>query len=81
MRVFVAGSTGAIGRFLVPHLAENGHEVVTLIHSAEKAKEVEAIGAKVTIADALDKDGLITAISRAIAQSFCGWSFAREADR
>ena len=27
MKVFVAGSTGAVGKFLVPRLIENGHEV------------------------------------------------------
>ncbi len=47
MRVFVAGGTGAIGTFLLPHLVENGHEVVALVRSAGKAKEIEAVGAKV----------------------------------
>lgn len=129
MRVFVAGNTGAVGRFLVPHLVENGHEVVALVRSAQKTKKVEAMGAKVTLADALNKEELTAAIRRAepeviinqltaiagvgnfkkfdeefaltnrlrtevtdsmlaaarlvgtrrfIAQSFCGWPFARE---
>ena len=46
MRVFVAGSTGAIGKFLVPHLVENGYEVVALVRTAQKAKALEAMGAK-----------------------------------
>ncbi|MGH8531747.1 MAG: transposase [Gammaproteobacteria bacterium] len=37
MRVFVAGSTGAVGRSLVPHLLENGHEVVALVRTSQKA--------------------------------------------
>lgn len=129
MRVFVAGSTGAIGKLLVPLLIENGHEVVALVHTNKKVKEVEVIGAKAAVADALDKDELTAAIRRAepeviiheltalagisnfkkfdeefaltnrfrtevadtmlaaarmvgtrrfIAQSFCGWPFARE---
>jgi nucleoside-diphosphate-sugar epimerase len=129
MRVFVAGSTGAVGKFLVPHLIENGHEVVALVRAAQKAKTLEVMGAKVALADALNKEELTAAIRRAepeviihqltalagvgnfkkldeefaltnrfrtevtdtmlaaarlvgtrrfIAQSFCGWPFARE---
>lgn len=130
MRVFIAGSTGAIGKSLVPHLIENGHEVVALVRTPQKGKEVEAFGAKAAVADALNKEELTTAIRRAepevliheltalagiswnfkrfddefaltnrfrtevtdtmlaaarlvgarrfIAQSFCGWPFARE---
>ena len=129
MRIFVAGSTGAIGKLLVPHLVENGHEVVALVRAPQKAKAIEAVGAKVAIADALNKEELTAAITRAgpeviihqltalagvgnfkklddeftltnrfrtevtdtmlaagrlagtrrfIAQSFCGWPFARE---
>ncbi len=129
MRVFVAGSTGAVGKSLVPLLLERGHEVVALSRTSQKAKGLEALGAKVAVADALDRDGLTAAIRRAepeviihqltalagvvnfkkfdeefaltnrlrtevtdtmltaarlvgarrfIAQSFCGWPFARE---
>jgi nucleoside-diphosphate-sugar epimerase len=129
MKVFVAGSTGAIGKMLVPLLVEKGHEVVGLVRTVQKAKAVEALGAKVAIADALNKDELTAAIREAepevvihqltalagvgnfkrfdeefaltnrlrtevtdtmleaaraartrrfIAQSFCGWPFARE---
>jgi nucleoside-diphosphate-sugar epimerase len=129
MRVFVAGSTGAIGKFLVPELIESGHEVTALVRSAEKARQVEAVGARAAVADAFDHSELTAAIRRAepeviidqltalagaadlknfdrqaeqtnrlrtegtdtmlaaaravgtrrfIAQSFCGWPFARE---
>jgi nucleoside-diphosphate-sugar epimerase len=129
MRIFVAGSTGAIGKLLVPHLVGNGHEVVALVRAPQKAKAIEAVGAKIAIADALNKEELTAAITRAgpeviihqltalagvgnfkklddeftltnrfrtevtdtmlaagrlagtrrfIAQSFCGWPFARE---
>jgi nucleoside-diphosphate-sugar epimerase len=128
MRVFVAGSTGAIGRRLVPLLLESGHEVVALVRTPSKTREVEAVGAKAVVADALDRNALTAAIRSAepevivhqltaltgvasfrkldeefaltnrlrvettatmlaagrlvgarrfIAQSFCGWSFAR----
>lgn len=130
MKTFVAGGTGAIGRALLPYLIENGHEVVALVRTPKKGKEVEAFGAKATVANALDKDELTAAIRiaepeivihqltalasaagnfkrfdeefaltncfrtevmdtmleatrlagtrRFIAQSFCGWPFARK---
>jgi 2-alkyl-3-oxoalkanoate reductase len=57
MRVFVARSTGAIGRFLVPDLVEIGHEVIGLARSDQKGKALEAMGAKFAVADALNKEG------------------------
>jgi nucleoside-diphosphate-sugar epimerase len=131
MRVFVAGGTGAVGKFLVPHLIKNGYEVVALVRDAQKAKALEDIGAKVALGDAINKEELTAAIKRAepeviihqltalvgagnfkkfdeefaltnrfrtqvtetmlaaarmvgtrrfIAQSFCGWPFAREGE-
>lgn len=129
MKVFIAGGTGAIGKFLVPQLVENGHEVTALVRSADKVSAVEAMGATPVVADALNKQELtaaittakpqviihqLTALSRVsdfknldeefaltnrfrtevtdtmlaaaraagtrrfIAQSFCGWPFARQ---
>jgi nucleoside-diphosphate-sugar epimerase len=129
MKVFVAGGTGVVGRSLVPHLVERGHEVVALVRTPQKSKDVEALGATAALANALDKGELTAAVRRAepeviihqltalagvgnfkkldqefaltnrfrtevtdtllaaarmvgtrrfIAQSFCGWPFARE---
>jgi nucleoside-diphosphate-sugar epimerase len=65
MRVFVAGSTGVIGRVLAPQLVEHGHEVVALVRSPQKSKVVEAFGAKAAVADALDKEALTETIIKA----------------
>jgi uncharacterized protein YbjT (DUF2867 family) len=65
MRVFVAGSTGAVGKSLVPLLLESRHEVVALSRTSQKAKELEALGANVNVADALDREALTAAIRRA----------------
>ncbi len=65
MKVFVAGATGALGRFLVPHMAEAGHQVVALARGPEKARALQAMGAQAVLADALDKDGLTAAILEA----------------
>jgi nucleoside-diphosphate-sugar epimerase len=129
MRVFVAGGTGAIGRYLVPELVAAGHEVGALVRSVEKSRWVEGLGATAIVADALDRDALTAAVRRSepeavvheltalaslgsfrtfdrdlaltnrfrtevtdtlltaaravgarrfIAQSFCGWPFARQ---
>jgi nucleoside-diphosphate-sugar epimerase len=129
LRIFLAGATGAIGRALVPQLVGSGYEVVALTRSREKVGALEALGAKVVIADALHAEALTAAITRTepeavihqltalagvrsfrnfdrefaatnrlrtevtdtllsaallvgarrfIAQSFCGWPFARE---
>jgi uncharacterized protein YbjT (DUF2867 family) len=56
MRVFVTGGTGAVGMFLLPHVVENGHEVVAFVRAAQKAKAIKAMGAKVAVADALNKE-------------------------
>lgn len=130
MKVFVAGGTGAIGRSLVPLLVGKGDEVVALTRTPRKAKQLEALGARATVGNALDQEGLTAAITKAepeviihqltaladisgnfrkmdqefsetnrlrtetmdtivraarmvgarrlIAQSFCGWPFARQ---
>lgn len=65
MKVFVAGSTGAIGRILVPKLVEDGHEVVALVRNDRKAQALLTVGAKVAVADALNKVELTAAIRKA----------------
>lgn len=65
MRVFVAGSTGVVGRVLAPRLVESGHEVVALVRTAEKAGALAAAGATITLADALNREELTAAIRRA----------------
>ena len=62
MRIFVAGSTGAIGGTLVPLLLENGHAVVALCRASRQAAELEAQGAIPVVANALDKEALTSAI-------------------
>jgi nucleoside-diphosphate-sugar epimerase len=65
MRVFLAGATGVIGRALVPLLVEAGHEVVGLARSAERAAEVERMGVEAAVANALDRDAVVTAVAAA----------------
>ncbi len=65
MKIFLAGSTGVIGRNLLPLLLERGHDVTALTRTPEQAHRLQALGAKVAIADALDRDQLTSAIRKA----------------
>ncbi len=65
MRVFIAGATGAIGRQLVPMLVTDGHEVTGMTRSPERAAELDALGARGVVADALDAGAVREAVAAA----------------
>lgn len=65
MRIFIAGATGAIGKFLVPDLVAKGHEVIGLARNERKAEALEAMGARAALADPLDKDALTAVVRKA----------------
>src|SRR5262245_35411762 len=65
MKVFVAGATGALGRQLVPMLADQGHEVAGMTRSPAKQDVIRAMGAQPVVADALDPE----AVARAVAEA------------
>jgi nucleoside-diphosphate-sugar epimerase len=64
MKVFIAGSTGVVGKILVAQLVDSGYEVFALARSDQKSKEVEAVGAKAVVVNVLDKDELTLAIKK-----------------
>src|SRR3979411_2370909 len=65
MKVLVTGGTGGIGKFLLPLLLENKHEVIALTRSATKAPLLEDTGVTPVIVDPLDKTRLIAEVRRA----------------
>ena len=65
MKIFVAGATGALGRRLVPLLASNGHTVVGTTRTPSKAEALRAAGATPVVLEAMDRDAVIDALTRA----------------
>jgi 2-alkyl-3-oxoalkanoate reductase len=65
MRVFIAGSTGVLGRRLVPMLVSAGHEVVGTTRSRRKAAMLRSAGAEPVVADALNGAAIRSAVRAA----------------
>jgi nucleoside-diphosphate-sugar epimerase len=65
MNVFVAGASGTIGIPLVRALVAAGHHVTALTRSPGKRETLQALGASPVVADALDRDSLVTAVAAA----------------
>jgi 2-alkyl-3-oxoalkanoate reductase len=65
MRIFVAGATGALGRRLVPLLGADGHQVTAMTRRPDKAAGLRAAGADPVVADALDREAVLAAVTAA----------------
>ena len=61
----MAGSTGAIGRQLVPLLQHAGHLVIGTTRSRERAEQLRAQGVEAAVLDALDCDSTVRAVAKA----------------
>lgn len=62
MKVFVAGATGALGKHVVPLLAEAGHTVSAVARTPKKGKTLERAGARPVTVDLFDN----AAVRRAV---------------
>src|SRR3954466_11255360 len=65
MNIFIAGGTGAIGRFLVPLLVKSGHGITGLTRSADGALVLAQMGAVPVVGDVYDEARL----ARLVAES------------
>jgi 2-alkyl-3-oxoalkanoate reductase len=65
MRVLLAGATGAIGRRLVPHLVDRGHDVTATTTTPDKLELLRELGAEPVVVDGLDAAGVGEAVARA----------------
>jgi nucleoside-diphosphate-sugar epimerase len=88
MRVLVVGGSGAIGRRLVPQLADRGHEVIASSRSAGRAGQLRALGAEPIALDVLDAAAVRAAVAAARpeaivyqATALAGARFSRSLDR
>lgn len=63
MKVFVAGATGAIGRFAVPALVAAGHQVTGVARTEAKAAQLVAQGATPATVSIFDRDALAAALA------------------
>ncbi|MEV4623614.1 NAD(P)-dependent oxidoreductase [Asanoa sp. NPDC049573] len=63
MRVLLAGATGAIGTPLIQRLVAFGHEVIGITRLLANTRRLEAFGAEPLVADVLDREGLLRAVS------------------
>lgn len=62
MRIFVAGGTGAIGRFLIPQLVRAGHQVTATTRSVERVPGLREAGAEAVVVDVFARDALAAAV-------------------
>jgi nucleoside-diphosphate-sugar epimerase len=65
MRIFVAGATGAIGHRLLPLLLGRGHQVTAMTRRPDRAAGLRAAGADPVVADALDREAVLAAVTAA----------------
>jgi nucleoside-diphosphate-sugar epimerase len=68
MNIFIAGGTGAIGRFLVPLLMNAGHKVVALTRSADRASRLKQMGAVPVVGDVYDEARLARMVAESKAE-------------
>ncbi len=62
MRIFVAGATGVIGRPLLGYLIAEGHHVLAMTRSHERAAALQAAGVEPVVCDAFDEVALREAL-------------------
>jgi nucleoside-diphosphate-sugar epimerase len=58
MKYFVTGATGFLGGSLVRQLRSQGHEVIALVRSPEKARELTQLGVTLQRGDVMDRASL-----------------------
>jgi nucleoside-diphosphate-sugar epimerase len=62
MRILLAGSTGVVGRRLVPLLVADGHHVTALTRRPERVPGLRAAGAHPAVVDVRDADALAVTV-------------------
>jgi uncharacterized protein YbjT (DUF2867 family) len=60
MRIAVVGSTGVLGRYVIPLLLERNHGVRAVVRDENRAMLLRHMGADVVVGDILDPTSMIT---------------------
>jgi uncharacterized protein YbjT (DUF2867 family) len=62
MRVFVAGGTGAVGRYLIPSLVADGHQVTASTRSAGKSADLASLSSRIRSPPTHERDVAAVAV-------------------
>lgn len=62
MRILVAGSTGAVGRLMIPKLIAAGHEVIGTTRHSGSVRAIEAMGLRAVVTNALDRGAVMSVV-------------------
>jgi len=65
VRIFVAGGTGVLGRWLVPQLVARGHQVTATTTSPAKLDQLTGLGAEAVVMDGLNAVEVGEAVAKA----------------
>lgn len=77
MKVLVIGSTGVLGRNVVPRLVESGHEVRALVRRQEQAETYQRMGIEAVRGDILEPESLMMAAKWCDAALHLATAFAK----
>ena len=58
MKMLVVGSTGVLGKQVVPRLLERGHQVRAVVRKREQVKQFQRVGVDAALGDILDAESL-----------------------
>jgi 2-alkyl-3-oxoalkanoate reductase len=58
MKILVVGSTGVLGKQVVPRLLERGHQVRAVVRKPEQVKQLQRLGVDAALGDILDAESL-----------------------
>jgi nucleoside-diphosphate-sugar epimerase len=79
MRIFVTGGTGYIGSAVLRALLRAGHAVTGLVRSAERAAQLEALGARAVVGTLRAKEQYATVAAAQDASVYLGFESGPEA--
>ncbi|RUT31634.1 NAD(P)-dependent oxidoreductase [Paenibacillus zeisoli] len=60
MKILVAGAAGVVGRYLVPQLVHEGHQVTGITHKEENTEVIRSLGARPIVADVYNREHIFS---------------------